>query len=82
MTFKRGDVVLVLFPNANLQTAKRRPAVVVQSDNLQTGLPQNVLAMITSNMARANHPSRVRILLNSPGRRTIRFAARFGDNDR
>jgi mRNA interferase MazF len=66
MKLERGDVVLVFFPDSNLQTAKRRPALIIQADNLQTNLPQNVLAMITSNMARANHPSRVSVLLSSP----------------
>lgn len=46
--YKRGDVMLVLFPNADLRTAKRRPALVVQADNLQTGLSQVIVAMITS----------------------------------
>ena len=55
----RGDVVLVLFPDSNLRTAKRRPALVVQADGLGTDLPQTIVAMITSNMARAGHPSRV-----------------------
>lgn len=59
--YKRGDVVLVLFPNSNLQTAKRRPALVVQADNLQTGLSQLIVAMITSRVFRANHPSRVMV---------------------
>lgn len=59
MPFNRGDVVLVLFPNADLRTAKRRPVLVVQADRLQTGLPQIVVAMISSNLARADHPSRV-----------------------
>ncbi len=66
MLIKKGDVVRVLFPNSNLMTAKRRPALVVQSDNLNTGIRQTVLAMITSNMFRANHPSRVTVLLDSP----------------
>lgn len=66
MTIKRGDVVRVLFPNSNLQTAKRRPALVVQADNLNTNLPQIVLALITSNMSRANHLSRITVWLNSP----------------
>ena len=61
-TYKRGDVILVLFPNSNLLTAKRRPALIVQADNLQTGLPQVIVAMITSKMFRANHPSRIPIL--------------------
>ena len=65
-TFKRGDIVLVLFPNSDLITAKTRPAIIVQSDNLQTGLPQIIVAMITSQMFRAGHPSRVTILRNSP----------------
>jgi len=61
MPYSRGDVVLVLYPDSNLRTAKRRPALVVQADNLQTGLPQVILAMISSNMARAGHPSRVSV---------------------
>lgn len=63
--YKRGDVVLALFPNSNLQTAKRRPALIVQADNQETGLPQVIVAMITSNMERADHRSRVSIMLNS-----------------
>ena len=59
MTTKRGDVVLVVYPDSNLQTAKVRPALVVQADNLNSGIPQTVLAMITTNMARAGHPSRI-----------------------
>lgn len=65
-TFRRGDVVLVLFPHSDLKTAKPRPALVVQTDNLESGLPQVVVAMITSRIFRANHPSRVLIKLESP----------------
>ena len=65
MPYKRGDVVLVLFPDSNLRTAKRRPALVIQADNLNTSLGQTIVAMITSNMSRADHPSRVKLLLNS-----------------
>ena len=65
-TYKRGDVVLVLFPHSDLRTAKLRPALVVQADNLQTGLPQVIVAMITSKLFRANHPSRVLILVSTP----------------
>jgi mRNA interferase MazF len=63
---KRGDVVLVLFPNSDLATFKRRPALVVEADNLNTGIPQVVVTMITSNSARRNHPSRVFIPLIAP----------------
>lgn len=71
MPFDRGDVVLVLFPDSNLQTAKRRPALVVQKSNLATGLAQTIVAMITSNLARVGHPSRVAVSLATPeGRQT------------
>ena len=35
------------------------------ANNLQTGLAQLIVAMITSNMLRANHPSRVSVLRSS-----------------
>lgn len=63
---KRGDVALVLFPNSDRVSAKPRPALVVQTDHLQTGLSQIVVVMISSQMTRSNHPSRVTILKNSP----------------
>jgi len=65
-TYKRGDVVLVIFPNSTLTTAKLRPALVIQADGLQTGLSQVIVAMISSNLSRANHPSRQKILRSSP----------------
>jgi mRNA interferase MazF len=65
MPFHRGDVVLVLFSDSNLQTAKRRPALVVQADGLGTGLPQTIVAMITSNLVRATHPSRIVVKISS-----------------
>ena len=60
--YRRGDVVLVLFPNSNLRTARLRPVLIVQADNLGTELDQVVVAMMTSRMFRANHPSRVTVL--------------------
>jgi len=66
MKTDRGDVVLVLFPDSNLRTAKRRPAVVVQASNLQDDLKQTIIAMVTSNMARAGHASRVAVTQTSP----------------
>jgi mRNA interferase MazF len=59
MTCRRGDIVLVLFPDSNLRTSKLRPALVVKADQLDSGLLQTIVAMITSNMARAGHPSRL-----------------------
>lgn len=67
----RGDVALVLFPDSNLRTAKLRPVLVVQADDLGTGLSQVIVAMITSNLSRAGHASRVEILRTTPqGRRS------------
>jgi len=63
---ERGAVVLVPFPNSDLQTGKLRPALIVQSDDLQTGLAQIVLVMISSNLNRANHKSRVLIETKTP----------------
>jgi mRNA interferase MazF len=61
MPTDRGDVVLILFPDSSLRTAKRRPVLVVQADNLATGLNQTIVAMISSNLARSGHPSRVEV---------------------
>jgi len=66
MKTRRGDVVLVLFPNSDLRTAKRRPALVLQRDNLASGLGQTIVAMISSNLARRGHPSRIFVTTNSP----------------
>lgn len=63
---ERGAIVLVLFPNSNLRTAKPRPAIIVQADRLRTGLQQVVVAMITSRLIRSGHPSRVVIRLSTP----------------
>ena len=63
--YKRRDIVLVRFPDSNLLSTTARPGVIVQVDNLQTGLPQVIVAMITTKMFRANHPSRVTILLSN-----------------
>jgi mRNA interferase MazF len=65
MKTRRGDVVLVLFPNSDLRTAKRRPALVLQRDTLDSGLEQTIVAMISSNLSRRGHPSRVFIPVSS-----------------
>ena len=69
--YSRGDVVLVLFPHSTLRTATLRPALVVQADNLDTGLNQSIVAMITSRLFRANHPSRITVsLVTQEGRQS------------
>jgi len=70
MPYSRGDVVLVL-SRFKSPHRKRRPALVVQADNLSTGLSQTIVAMITSNLGRAGHPSRVSVsLAAAEGRQT------------
>ena len=60
MTYERGDVILVRFPNSDLKTYKKRPALIVQGDGLNTGLKQKIVAMITSNLSRTG-PTRIRV---------------------
>jgi len=65
MKYKRGDVILVLFPNSDLITYKKRPALVVQGDGISSGLPQKIVAMITSNTERTG-PTRLMVSKNDP----------------
>ncbi len=58
---KRGDVVLVPFPNSDLRTTKLRPALIIQADDLETEISQIVIAMISSNLKRSGHKSRILI---------------------
>jgi mRNA-degrading endonuclease toxin of MazEF toxin-antitoxin module len=48
---KRGDVVLVYVPFVGASGGKRRPAVVVQSDSLNTLLRETLIVEVTSNLA-------------------------------
>lgn len=64
MPYRRGDVVLVTFLNSDLRTFKKRPALVVQDETVQTGLPQRVVASITSNLVRTG-TTRITIRQNS-----------------
>ena len=62
---KRGDVVLVPFPNSDMRTAKLRPAMIVQANDLATGLSQIILVMVSTNLSRVGHRYRVLIETNS-----------------
>ena len=64
MTYKRGDVVLVRYPHSDLRGWKPRPALIVQSDDIETGLAQKLVAMITSNLSRKGE-TRVTVLKSS-----------------
>ncbi len=79
--YKRGDVILVLFPNSDLRTAKLRPALIIQADNLQTGLNQVIVAMISSNIHRSGHPSRVMFKIDTPEGVIFWTSYRFYNND-
>lgn len=47
-TCRYGDVVLVTFPFTNLQTTKKRPAVIISSLSYQQTRPDFILMAITS----------------------------------
>jgi len=82
-SFNRDDTVLVLFPNSDLRTAKLRPALVVQADQLNTGLAQIIVAMITSRLDRAGRPSRVKVSIgDSDGRSAglLKYSVIMTDN--
>jgi mRNA interferase MazF len=65
-TFKRGDVILVKFPYSDLVRYKKRPALVVQDERVDTGLSQRVVIQITSNLGRTG-VTRVLVKKDSPG---------------
>lgn len=48
MIYKRGDIVLVPFPFADLSATKTRPAVVVSSQIYHQTEPDIIIAAITS----------------------------------
>lgn len=66
MIFKRGDIVIAYFPFSDLVTMKKRPALIVQADNLKTGFDKVIIAQISSQVRRAGHPSRVLISMTEP----------------
>jgi mRNA interferase MazF len=64
-TYKRGDVILVKFPYSDLVRYKKRPALVVQDETVETGLSQRVVVQITSNLERTGE-TRVLVRKESP----------------
>ena len=69
MRFKRGDVVLVRFPYADLVRWGKRPALVVQDETAQTELGHYILAQITS--TQRGGPGRVAVAKDSDIGRTM-----------
>ena len=54
---KRGDVVLIPFPYAELGTAKARPAVVISGGTFMAAEGRVIVAGITSNLAAHQNPT-------------------------
>jgi len=50
MTFKKWDIVLVPFPFTNLQSVKKRPALILSPENYNNG-PDLIILFITSNLS-------------------------------
>jgi mRNA interferase MazF len=64
MIYRRGDVVLSLFPNSDMTSHKKCPVLIVQSDDIERGGDQKLVALITSNLKRTG-PTRVPITCQS-----------------
>jgi len=61
MTYRRGSVVLVRFPNSDQVTFKKRPALIVQDSAVAQDLNQLVAAEITSSSAVSPGPTRIKV---------------------
>lgn len=48
MNYKPGEIILVGFPFTSLSTTKKRPAVVISSQDYQSERPDVILLAITS----------------------------------
>ncbi len=49
-TYKFGDVMLVPFPFTDQSTSKKRPAIVISSENYNRCKPDLILIAVTSNV--------------------------------
>src|SRR5437762_3488443 len=63
---KRGDVVLVRFPHPSGQRGKKRPAVVVQSDDYASTVSTAVVAEVTKNLTLKDDPACLFIDVSTP----------------
>ena len=57
MSFRRGDVLIALFPHADGSPAKPRPVVVVQADAYNAKLANLIVAAVTTNLRHAADPA-------------------------
>ena len=65
MIYRRRDVVTVRYPNVDLKTWKSRPALVVQSESIDTGLPQIILALISGQVEKRKGETRIMVRKDS-----------------
>ena len=61
-SLRRGDVVLVPFPYADLSSAKARPALVVSGKVFRVAEGRVIVAGITSNVAAHSGPASIELL--------------------
>jgi mRNA interferase MazF len=61
----RGQIVVVDFAVAGMPK-KVRPALVIQADHYNRKMTNTVVAMITTNLTRANEPSHLLVDLSTP----------------
>jgi mRNA interferase MazF len=66
MSFRRGDVVIALFPNADGSPPKPRPVLVVQSDSYNARITNLIVAAITTNLRHAADPASLLIDVTTP----------------
>jgi len=53
-TYRFGDIILVPFPFTDQTTTKKRPAVVVSSEEYNSGRPDLIIMAITSRLHQVN----------------------------
>src|SRR5688572_3202923 len=66
MNLRRGDVALARFPHAAGTRGKKRPIVVVQSDDYNLRLRHLIVAEVTTNLLAAADPANLLIDLSHP----------------
>lgn len=66
MNVKRGDVVLARYPHTSGGRGKKRPVVVVQSDQYNQRLSHVAVAEITTNLSFASDPACLFIDISTP----------------
>jgi mRNA-degrading endonuclease toxin of MazEF toxin-antitoxin module len=62
----RGEVILVRFPHPSGVRGKKRPAVIVQSDDYAGAVSTLVVAEVTKNLTMAGDPACLFIDVNTP----------------